>query len=115
MVEHESPLPGDPEYWQGLGDRIVADAAGPLAGYAASCRWYGVISQRAPWLVAAAAVVIVTLLLTLPSPPDSAAYRWIEQSVAPGESVGALISGASMPTVPQLLPAFPPADPEEVR
>ena len=116
MSEREgSPLPESPEYWEGLAERIRADAAGPLAAYALGDNWYGVLASRAPWLVAAAAMIIVALLLTLPPTPDSAAYRWIERSLAPDEPVGTLVAGPTAPAVSRLLPEFAPAHLEESR
>lgn len=115
MQEHRSPLPQEPEYWNRLAERIGRDAAAPLADYATAERWYGALARQAPWLVAAAAAVIVALLLTLPAAPDSSAYRWIETSLVPEEAAGSLIAGPTVPTVPELLPAFSPTSLEEVR
>jgi len=113
MAEHpNSPLPRDPEYWTRLAQRIHADAAAPLAGYAAADTWYGVLARQASWLVAAAAIVIVALLLTLPRPDSDAAYRWIERSLAPDEFAGTLIAGPTAPSVDVVLAQFPPADGE---
>lgn len=110
MVEHpNSPLPRDPEYWESLAQRIRADAAGPLAGYATTVAWYDVLARQAAWLVAAAAIVIVALLLTLPQPDPDAAYRWIERSLAPDEPAGTLIAGPTAPSVDVVMVQFPPA------
>jgi hypothetical protein len=113
MQEHRSRLPDDPEYWDRLAERIRADAAGPLASFAATDAWYGVLSRRASWLLAAAAILIAALLLTLPRTPDADPYLWIERSLTPDERAGTLISGPAAPAVEQLLPEFPPADPGE--
>ncbi len=109
-----SPLPQEPEYWEELAGKIRADAAGPLAGYAGvDSGWYGVLAQRAPWLVAASAAAMLLLWLALPERGPSVAFRWIEGSLAPSELAGTLVSGAAPPTVEILMVQFPPSEEEQ--
>lgn len=110
-----SPLPREPEYWDGLARRIAADAAAPLARYAASGSWYDLLANRAPWLVAAAALAIAALLLTMPRGANEAAYLWIERSLAPDETAGSLLSSSSPPSIDVMLAQFlPPGTEPEV-
>lgn len=104
-----SRLPQDPEYWEGLARAIRADAAGPLAAYAAAREtWYGVLARRAPWLVAASVAAMLVLFLALPA-PGSPALGWMERALAPDEVAGALVGGPEPPGVEVLLAQFPPA------
>ena len=105
----QSQLPQEPEYWEGLARKINADAAAPLAAYAAAeYGWYGVLARRALWLVAASAAAMLILWLALPAREDSMAFRWIAGSLAPNETAGTLISGAAPPSVDELMVQFPP-------
>ncbi len=114
MVENpDSNLPQDPEYWTGLARRIREDAARPLAEYAAAQDvWYEVLSQRAAWLMAASAAAMVILWLALPT-ADSAAFRWMERSLAPSDVAGSLIGGSAPPSVEVLMVQFDPGPPDE--
>lgn len=113
----ESKLPRDPGYWKELARRIRADAAGPLAAYAAREKlevaadpdvWYGVLARRASWLVAASAAAMLVLWLALPSRGPSVAFRWIERSLSPDDAAGSLVSGAEPPSVEVLMAQFAP-------
>ena len=107
--QSQSQLPQEPEYWDRLAREINADAAAPLAAYAAAeYGWYGILARRAPWLVAASAAAMLILWLTLPAREDSMAFRWIAGSLAPNETAGTLISGAAPPSVDELMVQFPP-------
>ena len=116
MAENpNSNLPQDPEYWAGLAKRIRADAARPLAAYAAAeDGWYEVLSQRAAWLVAASVAAMLILWLALPT-ADSVAFRWMERSLAPSEVAGSLIGGPAPPSVEVLMAQFQPASLDEAR
>ena len=106
----QSQLPQEPEYWEGLARKINADAAGPLAAYAAAeDDWIGVLARRAPWLVAASVAAMLILWFALPARDDSQALRWIAASLTPNETAGTLISGAMPPSVDVLMVQFPPA------
>jgi hypothetical protein len=111
----QSPLSQDPAYWEGLAEKVRADAAGPLAAYAASDDWTAVLARRAPWLVAASAAAMLVLWLALPPRGSSVAFGWIETSLVPSEVAGTLISGSAPPTVDSLMVHFPPAAEEEGR
>jgi hypothetical protein len=113
----QSQLPREPEYWEGLARKINADAAAPLAAYAASQEgWYGVLARRAPWLVAATAVAMLVLWVTLPERETSPVVRWMASALAPNETAGTLIVGTEPPSVDALMVQFPPApDSEEQR
>lgn len=105
----KSQLPQDPGYWDGLARAIRADAAGPLASYAAvDDAWYGVLARSAPWLVAASAAAMLVLWLALPPRDVSGDLRWIESSLAPSEAAGTLVAGPRAPSVDALLAQFPP-------
>ena len=109
----QSHLPQEPEYWEQLAAQIRADAAGPLADYAAVDHgWYGMLAQRAPWLVAASVAAMLLLWLALPERGPSVAFRWIESSLTPSELAGTLVSGAAPPTVEILMVQFPPSEEE---
>jgi hypothetical protein len=111
-----SQLPQEPEYWEGLAQRINADAAAPLAAYAAAQDdWYGILARRAPWLVAAAAAAMLILWITLPAREPSPAYRWMASALAPNEAAGTLIVGMEPPSVDALMVQFPPQLDEEGR
>ena len=105
-----SPLPHEPEYWSRLAHEIQADAAGPLAAYAASYEpWYGVLARRAPALVAASLAIMLVLWLVLPRRTDSSvALDWMERSLEPTEVAGTLIGGAQPPSVDALMLQFAP-------
>ena len=108
MVERSrTPLPSDPDYWERLALRIRADAAEPLAAYAQRA-WYGVLSHRAPWWVAASAAAILSFWLVLPAREHSDGVHWIERSLAPNEVAGTLMGGPVPPSVEMLLKHFPP-------
>ena len=110
----QSQLPQEPEYWDRFARRISRDAAAPLATYArANQVWYGVLSHRAPWLVAASAAAMLVLWVTLPARESLVADRWIERFLSPDELAGSLIGGPAPPSVDALLAQFPP--PEEGR
>lgn len=110
----KSPLPRDSEYWENLAGRILRDASGPLAAYAAVRDvWYGVLARRAPWLVAASAAAMLILWLVLPSAGSSLSLDWMERSVAPNEIAGSLVGGPEPPSVDALMVQFPPALLEE--
>jgi len=105
-----SPLPRDPAYWDALAERVRNDAALPLAAYRApEQEWYGWLSLRAPWLVAASAVAALALWLALPARSARDAAQWIEGSLTPNEAVGSLLGGAAPPSVEAMLAHFPPA------
>ena len=103
-----SPLPTEPEYWERLASRVRADAAAPLAAYAAEGPWYAVLARRAPWLVAASIAATVVLWLSMPSPQGIAIARWLESSLAPEEAAGTLIAGPEPPRVDVLMAQFSP-------
>ncbi len=109
-----SQLPQEPEYWEELAAKIRADAAGPLAGYSGvDDGWYGVLAERATWLVAASVAAMLLLWLTLPARGPSVAFRWIEGSLTPSELAGTLVSGAAPPSVDTLMVNFPPSEEEQ--
>jgi len=113
-----SKLPPDPAYWDRLERAIREDAAAPLAAYAAMSdgdggTWSGMLARRAAWWVAVVSAVIAILWLTLPSRGVSPALAWIEASLAPDETAGALVSGDAPPAVDIVLAQFPSSgDPE---
>ena len=110
----ESQLPQEPEYWDGLADKIRMDAARPLAAYAGRGEgWDGMLARRAPWLVAASVAAMLVLWLTLPERGPSVAFRWIEGSLTPSELAGTLVSGAAPPTIDTLMIQFPPSEEEQ--
>ncbi len=105
----QSQLPQEPEYWEGLARKIKANAAAPLASYAAAQDgWYAVLAHRAPWLVAATAAAMLILWITLPARETSPAFRWMASSLAPNEMAGTLITGTEPPSVDALMVQFPP-------
>ena len=112
----KSQLPDDPEYWDGLAQRIRQDAAGPLAEYASTqAVWYDVLAERAAWFVAAAAAAMLIVWITLPGPDAADAFDWIERSLAPSDLAGTLISGSEPPRVDALMVQFAPSMPSESR
>ena len=115
MTTSRSPLPDEDEFWEGLADKVRADAAGPLSRYAASeadqsPTWIAVVSRQAPWLLAASVIAMVALLSALPESAASTALttRLLERSLMPTEPAAGLMAGSKVPSVAELLVEFPP-------
>lgn len=123
-----SPLPDDPRYWEDLGSRIVAEAAGPLAARSARLSasgsgdgpndapppaWHQLISRQAGWWIAASVALALALWLALPQRAPSPAFRWIERALAPDEAAGTLVARSVPPPVELLMARVEPASGED--
>jgi len=108
MPDRASRLPDSPEYWEQLARKVRADAAGPLAAYAAAQEgWAGVLARETTWLAGIAAAAILALSIVLAKTDPALSTTWIEGALAPSESAGALIAGPEPPEIDSLLAQFP--------
>jgi hypothetical protein len=103
-----SRLPEEQEYWRGLTDRIVDDAAPRLAEFRqADTRWWSEIARYSTVLAAGAAAAVIAFLMLMPArdgaeaptrsqnaygltPADPLAVTLVSEETPP--SVGTLIA-----------------------